>query len=174
MQGSLDQPPIVLGNAWPKAVALLLASAGMLALTLIFAAALAAGIGRGIAAMQIWFGVPLIAVYAAIMGYFLIHLFVPSRVALDASGITIRVALRRTHYPWAAIVSIETVKLATLAGPMPFAVLDVRPSGGATQRVLFPRRMELRIGDLVALANAARERWGDADRAPPAQCGARS
>ena len=174
MRGSLDQPPIILGGAWSKVAMLLLGSIVTLVFTLLSVGTFITGVRLYSAEIQVWFAVPWIALFVAITAYFLIHLFVPLCVEMDTSGITIRVALRRTHYPWAEIVSIEAVELGTRAGPMPFAVLDVRSAGGATQRVLFPRRMELRIGDLVALADAARERWGDADRAPPAQCGARS
>ena len=161
VQGSLDQPPIVLRSRRARAVWLIIGSAGFVTMGLFSLEST----GPSLASLLSigFFGL------CGLVGAGL--LIAPPRLEVSPSGLTQMVMWRTTKYAWTDIYNFRPAGLGWANKTVGFDYLTERPKGTGLKRLntaLAGRQGYLQPGweiapqDLANLLNDARERWLEA------------
>ncbi len=166
MQGSLDQPPVVVQGSRTRAIWLLIASAVFVSAGLFLWTPDAAAIMR-------LFSIGFFSL-CGLVG--LGMLITPARLVIGPSGLTQTVLWRTSRFAWTDIYNFRSVSLSLTNKAVGFDYLALRPKRAALRRLNFAFAgvqgslqpgWEIDPETLANLLNEARERWLVVDETVP-------
>jgi Bacterial PH domain len=157
MLGTLDNPPIIIEQDKAKI------SAGIVCSTALFL--MVALLQWNGASRSIEWGYVLVAIFGTLTLGLAVQLFRPGRLVIDRNGVSCRLLLNTTRYPWEDIASFATysrnafsrVPAILLAESSKLYPLSRRLTGGLSP---LGGLWELSTPEIVDILNEARKRWG--------------
>jgi len=147
MQGSLDNPPLVVSTARWKALLLLVIS-------VVF---VVTGVLELSAAAQDWWTYLQLAVFGPACAVFVWQLFSPASLTIAPGGVTYRGLWHARHFEWWQVADFRPVAFGMLSKHVLFDLRKARD--GEARPGGFGTGWELPAARLCDLLNQARERW---------------
>ena len=158
MQGTLDNPPIIIEQDKAKISGLLL---GCMVFFVMVALLVWSGAGRSV----VW-GYILIAIFGSLTLGLAVQLARPGRLIIDRDGVSCRLLLGTTRYSWEDIASFVTYSrnmfsrepAVLLAEGSKLYPISRRFTGGLSP---LGGAWEFSASEIVDMLNEARKRWGN-------------